>query len=229
MFGLLIVVAVFATTLFYFFRAKPKAANRRRNSGGIVPSIKTAVVLALLCHIIGLCACLATSAMLSSATRWTLARVDEVTAVRGVLGGAYALGKLCVESFFVLRVFTAFRGSAFALNNLTLCALLLWISVLCVLCGVLFLADARFYAVSLVYAVLDVGLVVALLLLFVRRLAQLLMLQKAEKMSVSRSVEMSTSRTKSSKIAVSASSPSPSLSPVSSPSDVETQSPQSLQ
>merc|ERR1719491_1442991 len=229
MFGLLIVVAVFATTLFYFFRAKPKAANRRRNSGGIVPSIKAAVVLALLCHIIGLCACLATSAMLSSATRWTLARVDEVTAVRGVVGGAYALGKLCVESFFVLRVFTAFRGSAFALNNFTLCALLLWSSVVCALCGVLFLADARFHAVSLVYAVLDVGLVVALMLLFVRRLAQLLMLQKKE--IISWSVEMSTSGTKSSRTgvmsAVSVSSTSPSLSPVSSasvsPCDVEPQ------
>ena len=108
-----------------------------------------------------------------------------------------------------------------ALRRPTLCALLVWMAALSALCGVLFLADSRFYFVSLVYAVLDVGLVAALLLLFVRRLALLLMLQKAETISVelSRTKSHSTALSTVSGASASSPAPAPSRSPVRSVSE----------
>ena len=134
-----------------------------------------------------------TSYILDTTDTWTQQVYDVGVKFYISLTVTYAIGKVFMEMFFVLRVYTSFKGSSMALSKHTLVESGLLIVVIAILWCYTWLTARSNIFIQWIALSAEIFLVCWLLILFVSRLSQLILMQKTDEQS---SIEMS--KTKSS-------------------------------
>lgn len=103
----------------------------------------------------------------------------------------YAIGKVFMEIFFVIRLYTSFKGSSFAISKHTLGESGILIVIISVLWCYTWLSDQSNIHIQWIALGAEMFLIVVLSYLFVSRLSKLILMQKTDKQS---SIEMSSTK-----------------------------------
>jgi len=130
---------------------------------------------------------------------------------------AYAIGKVFMEIFFIIRLYTSFKGSSFELSNHTLTESAILIIAISVLWCYTWLSHTDYIYIQWIALSAEIFLTCWLLILFVSKLSKLILMQKTDKQQ---SIEMSTTKSMPtvSRFNSNQSASSPTLSPLTCPS-----------
>merc|ERR1712228_841618 len=103
----------------------------------------------------------------------------------------YAIGKVFMEMFFVIRLYTSFKGSSMKLSKHTLGESGILIVIISILWCYTWLSDQSNIHIQWIALGAEMFLIIVLSYLFVSRLSKLILMQKTDKQS---SIEMSSTK-----------------------------------
>ena len=225
----LIILSMFFGICYYFCISKEHSEQRK-----IVTSIKIPVIFTFICNFLAVVCCMIVTIILATTIIWDNERRNMALIPFYGAVVLYSFGKFCLESFFILRVYNAFKGSAFEVSKSVIISLFILMFIISSLWCYIFIADVEDYNQFIpipyysyvIISGLEAILIIILLYLFTKRLTKLLLLQKYEK-----SIELSTTKSRTRQSIKSSmnmpSSPTPTiqLSPISREVNINDSSP----
>ena len=186
-FGLVVLLMFIGVLYFLIFKKESSQKNR------IVLYIKIPVILTFLSNFGGIICGIAVTIIMATTVVWDHERRNMTLYPFYTAAVLYSFGKLNMETFFILRVYNAFKGSAFELSKCSLVTLFVWMFLNCTLWCLMFVIDVTnflgfdlpFYSFAIVSGCEGL-LVLVLLFVFTKRLRKLLLMQNNE-LSIERS------------------------------------------
>eukprot|EP01084_Bolivina_argentea_P133483 235576_1 len=114
------------TLILFILMIRHMHLNKRDPKMRIVCTIKVPVTLTFLCNNIAIICIMIVSIMIATANAWDQHTYNIALIPYYTASVSYALGKLFLEMFFIVRVFHAFKQSAFNLSYWTMMVFFMW-------------------------------------------------------------------------------------------------------
>ncbi len=158
--------------------------SKSKWSKKIVSSIKIPVLSTFICNITAMI-CILSISLIMYGSEWNIDTYNTAIIPYYILAIAYSFGKFSLVSFFVMRIYNAFKNSAtiFQLSKRLCIVLFLCMFVISLMWTVLLIMcigsgdTNKPYIGYLILAIIECAFVIFLLYLFAKRLATLLLLQ----------------------------------------------------